>query len=138
MRDLAALPKAHVHLHLDGSMRRNRPPHEATALARLAVARRDDGVVGFGLDGDETTAPGTSFAQAYSVAREGGLLAVPHAGELSPAGSVRDAVDVLGADRVMHGVTAVDDPDLLDHLVVRDVALDVCPTSNVLLSGSAT
>jgi adenosine deaminase len=73
MRDLAALPKAHVHLHLDGSMRRNRPPHEATALARLAVARRDDGVVGFGLDGDETTAPGTSFAQAYSVAREGGL-----------------------------------------------------------------
>jgi adenosine deaminase len=47
-------------------------------------------------------------------------------------------VDVLGADRVTHGVTAVDDPDLLDHLVVRDVALDVCPTSNVLLSGSAT
>jgi adenosine deaminase len=113
---------------------RNRPPQEAVALARLAVDRRDDGVIGFGLDGDETAAAGPLFAEAFVIAREGGLLAVPHAGELSGPQSVRDALEVLGADRIMHGVTAVADPALLDRLAAGGVALDVCPTSNVMLS----
>ncbi|WP_433088892.1 adenosine deaminase [Dactylosporangium sp. CA-052675] len=113
---------------------RNRPPHEAVALARLAVRRRDDGVVGFGLDGDETAAPGPLFAEAFTMARDGGLLAVPHAGELTGPSSVRDAIEVLGADRIMHGVAAAADPVLLDRLTAGDIALDVCPTSNVMLS----
>ncbi|WP_426502876.1 adenosine deaminase [Dactylosporangium sp. McL0621] len=113
---------------------RDRPPDEAVALARLAVRRRRDGVVGFGLDGDETAAPGPLFAEAFTVARDGGLLAVPHAGELTGAPSVRDAIDVLGADRVMHGVAAITDPAVLDRLTTGDIALDVCPTSNVMLS----
>ena len=113
---------------------RNRPPGEAVTLAGLAASRREDGVVGFGLDGDETTAPGPLFAEAFTVARDGGLLALPHAGELTGAQAVRDALDVLGADRVMHGVTAIDDPSLVELLAAREVALDVCPSSNVMLS----
>lgn len=113
---------------------RDRPPEEAVALAELAVRHRDHGVVGFGLDGDETAAPGRVFAEAFTIARNGGLLSVPHAGELTGAHSVREALDVLGADRVMHGVAAVADPALLDRLTASNVALDVCPTSNVLLS----
>ncbi|MFI5908519.1 adenosine deaminase [Dactylosporangium sp. NPDC051541] len=113
---------------------RGRSPDEAVALARLAVRRRGDGVVGFGLDGDEAAAPGPLFAEAFAIARAGGLLAVPHAGELTGAAAVRDAVEVLGADRIMHGVAAIADPALLDRLAAGDVALDVCPTSNVMLS----
>jgi adenosine deaminase len=113
---------------------RNRPPAEATRLARLAASRRDDGVVGLGLDGDETSAPGRLFAEAFAVARDGGLLAVPHAGELSAGHSVREALEILGAHRVMHGVTAVADPELVDRLATRGIALDVCLTSNVMLA----
>jgi adenosine deaminase len=113
---------------------RDRPPHEAIALARLAVDRRDAGVVGFGLDGDETAAAGRMFAEAFAIARAGGLLCLPHAGELTGPDSVREALDVLGADRVMHGVTAAGDPALCARLAAADVALDVCPTSNVMLS----
>ncbi|GAA3265566.1 adenosine deaminase [Dactylosporangium vinaceum] len=113
---------------------RDRPVQEAVALARLAVRRHDDGVVGFGLDGDETAAPGPLFAEAFTIAREGGLLAVPHAGELTGPSSVRDAMEVLRADRIMHGVAAIADPGLLDRLAPGGVALDVCPTSNVMLS----
>ncbi|WP_426514686.1 hypothetical protein ACPPVO_24360 [Dactylosporangium sp. McL0621] len=79
-------------------------------------------------------APDPLFAEAFAIARNGGLLAVPHAGELTGAQSVRDALEVLGADRIMHGVAAVADPGLLDRLAAGNVALDVCPTSNVMLS----
>jgi adenosine deaminase len=113
---------------------RDRPPDEAVALAQIAVRRHDRGVVGFGLDGDETAAPGPLFAEAFTIARDGGLLAVPHAGELTGAQSVRDALEVLGADRIMHGVAAAADPGLLDRLAAGNVALDICPTSNVMLS----
>lgn len=113
---------------------RNQPPAEAQALAELAVSRRDAGVVGFGLDGDETAAAGRLFTDAFALARAGGLPAVPHAGELTGPQSVSDALDLLGAHRIMHGVTAVAEPALVDRLAAESVALDVCPTSNVQLS----
>lgn len=113
---------------------RDRGPEEALDLARLAASRAGDGVVGFGLDGDETAAAGPLFAEAFSVARAGGLLAVPHAGELTGARAVLEALDVLGADRVMHGVQAIHDPALVDRLAAEGTPLDVCPTSNVMLS----
>jgi adenosine deaminase len=62
------------------------------------------------------------------------LLAVPHAGEHGGAASVRSALDDLGADRILHGVQAVDDPSLVARLAAAGTCLDVCPTSNVLLS----
>jgi adenosine deaminase len=112
---------------------RDRGPAEALAVVRLAASRAGDGVVGFGLDGDELAAGPAPFAEAFAVARDSGLKAVPHAGELAGPESVREALDLLGADRIMHGVRAVEHPALVERLAATGVPLDVCPTSNVKL-----
>lgn len=121
---------------------------EAEALARAvrsvvdggcADVRGHPGIVGFGLHGAEPGNPPEPFAQAFAIACAGGVLAaVPHAGELAPSpgggpASVRFCVDGLGAQRVEHGVLAVEDPTLVEHLAAKKVCLDVCPTSNYLL-----
>lgn len=108
-------------------------PDDASALARLAVRYAGHGVVGFGLANDEAANPTEAFGRAFDIARDGGLLAVPHAGELTHAGDIADAVDRLGADRIGHGIRAVTDSAVLDRLVERQVCLEVCPASNVAL-----
>jgi adenosine deaminase len=112
---------------------RTRHPLDARTLARLAAQYVDRGVVGFGLSNDERRGRTDDFAPAFGIARRAGLRLVPHAGELVGAGSVRTAVEQLGADRLGHGVRAVEDPAVLDLVVRRGVALEVCPTSNVSL-----
>jgi adenosine deaminase len=113
---------------------RNLPPSDAVEQAKLATAYRDAGVVGFGLANDETGSPPEPFAPAFDRARDAGLLSTPHAGELAGPDSVRGALDALGADRIQHGVRAVEDPELVKRLADSPVCLDVCPTSNVMLS----
>jgi adenosine deaminase len=112
---------------------RTRHPGDAEALARLAKRFAGRGVVGFGLSNDETRGPPELFAKAFWIARDAGLLAVPHAGELRGERSVRGAVEVLGADRLGHGVRAVEDRPTVDLLAQRGVVLEVCPASNVAL-----
>ena len=108
-------------------------PALAEDAARLAVTRAGDGVVGFGLANDETRHPPEPFAPAFAIARDGGLLSVPHAGELAGPESVRGALDALHADRIGHGVRAIEDPDLVRRLADDGVVCDVCPTSNLTL-----
>lgn len=110
---------------------RTRHPSEAETLARLA--RRFDGVVGLGLSNDETRGDTRDFEKAFRLARDGGLIAVPHAGELRGAGSVQLAVERLGAQRLGHGVRAVEDPALLELLADLEVCCEVNPVSNVAL-----
>jgi len=93
----------------------------------------DDGVIGFGLANDERRGRPEHFADAFRIAREGGLAAVPHGGELAGADSVRGCVEALCANRVGHGVRSVEDPALVDQLALRGIALEVCPASNVAL-----
>ncbi len=112
---------------------RTRHPLDARTLARLAAQYVGRGVVGFGLSNDERRGTTLDFAPAFALARRAGLRLLPHAGELVGAGSVRTAVEALGADRLGHGVRAVEDPEVLDLVVRRGVALEVCPTSNVSL-----
>ena len=112
---------------------RTADPANAVEAARVAIKYVDDGVVSFGLDNDEVLGPPERFADAFSIARDGGLLSTPHAGELVGPASVIGALDTLGANRVLHGVRAIEDPDLVDRLVAEDVCLDVCPTSNIML-----
>ncbi len=112
---------------------RTRHPLDARTLARLAAQYADRGVVGFGLSNDERRGTTEDFAHAFDIARRAGLRALPHAGELVGPGNVRVALEQLGADRLGHGVRAVEDPVLLDEVVRRGVALEVCPTSNVSL-----
>ena len=108
-------------------------PSIAEDWARLAVARRDAGVVGFGLANDETHFPPEPFEKAFTIARDGGLLSIPHAGELAGPDSVRGALDVLKADRIGHGVRAVEDPDLVRRLADEQVTCDVSVASNLAL-----
>jgi len=109
-------------------------PSDSVEQAQLAVKYADRGVVGFGLANDETGHPPEPFAEAFAIARGAGLLSVPHAGELEGPASVRGALDALGANRLQHGVRAIEDPELVKRLADSSVCLDVCPTSNVLLS----
>lgn len=104
----------------------------ADGLAELAAARASQGVVGFGLGGDEA-ASCRPFATAAAIAREAGLAVVPHAGELAGPESVREVMDLFAPDRIMHGVRAGEDPELLAEIVDRGIVLDVCPTSNAAL-----
>jgi adenosine deaminase len=113
--------------------RRNADPSRAVDLAHLAARRAGNGVVSFGLAGDEARYPPEPFAEAFAMARDAGLIPAPHAGELAGPAGVRAAVDVLGARRIAHGVRAVEDPSLVARLAAEGVVLDVCPTSNVAL-----
>jgi len=89
------------------------------------------GVVALGIGGDEARGPAELFREVFSEARALGLHVVAHAGEASGPESVRQAVEVLGAERIGHGLTAARDPDVLALLRERRVPLEVCLTSNV-------
>ncbi|MDQ2724119.1 MAG: adenosine deaminase [Actinomycetota bacterium] len=112
---------------------RTEDPAESSTLATIAVSLAERGVVGFGLANDEANWPPGPFAAAFAVAVDGGLMSVPHGGELSGPESVVGCIEDCRAARVMHGVRAVESPDLVAHLAERGICLDVCPTSNVLL-----
>jgi len=112
---------------------RMKHPLDARTLARLAVRYADQGVVGFGLSNDERRGMARDFDRAFAIAREGGLLAAPHGGELAGPASVRDCVDDLGAGRVGHGVRAAEDQRLMRRLADRQITCEVCPASNVAL-----
>lgn len=112
---------------------RMKHPLDARTLARLAVRYADRGVVGFGLSNDERRGFARDFDRAFAIARDGGLLAAPHGGELSGPASVRDCLDDLHAGRVGHGVRAAEDPRLVARLADSGVTCEVCPASNVAL-----
>jgi adenosine deaminase len=116
---------------------RTRHPLDARTLARLAVQYAGRGVTGFGLSNDERRGRAEDFAPAFRIAERGGLLAVPHGGELVGPESVRACLDELHADRIGHGVLAAFDDELVKRLASRAVTLEVCPSSNVAL-GIAT
>jgi adenosine deaminase len=109
-------------------------PDQAVELATLAAKYAGSGVVAFGLAADEALYPPEPFAEAFAVARDAGLISAPHAGELVGPASVYGALDALGAQRICHGVRAIEDPALVERLAVEEVVLDVCPTSNVMLA----
>jgi adenosine deaminase len=102
----------------------------AMQLFKLAAADESGLMIGVGIGGDEMLGPAEQFAEPFAWARDAGLRCTAHAGEHAGPESVRAAVDVLGAERIGHGVTAVQEPELLDHLRRRDVTVDVCPGSN--------
>jgi aminodeoxyfutalosine deaminase len=104
---------------------------EAEETVRWASRYRDRGVVGVGLGGLEAEFPAEPYAPVFTQGRAEGLASVPHAGEVAGPPSIRGALDALGADRLRHGIRAVDDPSLVDELRDRKLVLDVCPISNV-------
>ncbi len=120
-----------VEVRLTPDIPRNLGPEVAIETARYAVKYRERGVVGLGLGGPEDSYPGAPLARAFQLARDGGIGSVPHAGEVTDAASVREAMEVLQADRIRHGIRAAEDPGLLRELAARGIVCDVCPVSNV-------
>ncbi|MCP2263882.1 adenosine deaminase [Promicromonospora thailandica] len=93
----------------------------------------DAPIVGIGLDNAETGYPPGLFTDLYARAEAAGLRRTAHAGEEGPASNVRDALDLLHAERIDHGIAVVQDPDLLARVAAEQVPFTVCPVSNVRL-----
>jgi adenosine deaminase len=108
-------------------------PEEGMRLVEMAHASREDvGIIGIGLDSQEIDYPASRHRPAYERAKELGFHLVGHAGEDVGPESVWDALDI-GVERIDHGVRSIEDEELLDYLVENDVALTVCPVSNIAL-----
>lgn len=106
---------------------------EAGTAAYGASRPWRDRIAGLGIGGVEQGHPPSNFARLFARARGEGMRLVAHAGEEGPAAYVAEAVDVLGVDRVDHGVRCEEDPDLVRRLAERGIPLTVCPLSNVKL-----
>jgi adenosine deaminase len=105
-----------------------------SALATFEAARPHlDRITAIGLDSAEVGHPPSKFREVYALAREAGLKCVAHAGEEGPPAYVWEALDILGVDRVDHGVRCLEDESLVARLVADQVPLTVCPLSNVRL-----
>lgn len=94
--------------------------------------RSTDRVIGIGLGGQESGNPCGPYKNVFRAAREAGLHAVAHAGEEMGPESIRDAILQLGAERIGHGTSAIQDASVMDLLVERSIPLEICPASNVV------
>jgi len=110
---------------------RNLSPGISLELARLAVAYKSRGVVGFDLAGGELGHPASAHAEAFAYARQHELACTCHAGEGAGADSVRDAIHVCGAHRIGHATRLIEDASLTGYVNDRRIALEICLTSNV-------
>ncbi|SDC39656.1 adenosine deaminase [Ruegeria marina] len=135
IRDAADAAEAKLGITLRGVVTcvRHFGPEQARRAARCAAETAGDWIVGFGMGGNESVGRQGDYAWSFDCAREAGLRLTTHAGEFGGPDSVRDAVRVLGVERIGHGVRAIEDPDLLHELADRGVTLEVCPGSNVVL-----
>lgn len=116
---------------------RDRPAGEALEVL-TALIETSAPIVGVGLDSAEVGHPPADFAEVFALAESAGLRRVAHAGEEGPPEYVRQALDVLGAERIDHGIRSLEDAALVARLVEQKVPLTVCPLSNVRLRAVAT
>ena len=104
---------------------------QARMVVEWAAERQDRGVVAFGIGGSEARGPAELFGEVFAFAKREGLRLVAHAGEGTSAASIRAALDI-GAERIGHGISAVEDESLMRELRERDIPLEVCVTSNLV------
>lgn len=103
------------------------------AAAKLAAQRPEPLITGFNMAGDERFGKVADYVRAFDIARDAGLGITIHAGELSGAESVRDAIDLIRPSRIGHGVRAIEDLDLVRRIADLGIVLEVCPGSNIAL-----
>jgi adenosine deaminase len=113
-------------------------PSYVTEVSKIAVRHAGNGIIGFGIGGDEANFPPELFVEDFARVRAAGLHRTAHAGEAAGAESMWGAVRLLGAERLGHGVHAHDDPALLEYLREERIAIDMCPVSNVKTGAVAT
>ena len=102
----------------------------AMANYELMKSHPSSCVIGIGLGGAEQKGPCKEFGPVFEKARADGFHAVAHAGEDVGPESVWDAINVLKAERIGHGITSIQDPKLVDYLAQKQIPLEICPTSN--------
>jgi adenosine deaminase len=120
-----------VRVNLILSIRRDVGLDVAAEIADLAVAHLRDGVVGLDLTGDEIGYSADRFADVFRRARQQGLNVTVHAGEAGGADNVRQAIEQLGAQRIGHGIRAIENSQVVHLIQERGIVLEVCPTSNL-------
>lgn len=103
----------------------------AMQVARLAAAAKSEDVVAFGLGGDELAIPAREFCGVYDFVAAQGMHRLAHAGEVGGPQAIRAAIDILGAERIGHGIAAIRDVALMDFLAESRIPLEICPTSNI-------
>lgn len=106
-------------------------PEAAIEVSRCAVKLHRSGVVAFGMGGDELSFPASHFRPSFDLARGEGLRIVCHAGEIGGPESVVEAAEILGAERIGHGISVMHDEALAKSLANRQVVLEICPSSNL-------
>lgn len=104
-------------------------PEHAEHVARVAARYAHRGVVGFGISNDERLGEPDAFVSASHIARDAGLVVTPHAGFYTDHRHVRRCVELLGARRIGHGITAALSPRTLETLARSQVTMELCPTS---------
>ena len=102
--------------------------------ARNAASKK---IVAFGIGGDELSIPTAAFRSVYDSVAALGLHRLMHAGEIGGPEKVREAVELLGVERIGHGIAAIHDPSLMDLLAERRIPLEICPCSNILTGALA-
>jgi adenosine deaminase len=126
----SAQEKYGVITRLIASVNRHESPELAANVAKLAADRRQEGIVGLDLAGDEAHFPAAPFAPIFGEARQAGLHITIHAGEWGGAGNVAQAIAQLGAERIGHGVRVLEDPAVVALARERGTVFEVCMTSN--------
>lgn len=105
-------------------------PEPAREVFELAAERVNDGVAAIGIGGDEARGPARWFGDLYKRARDRGLRLTAHAGETTGAADIREAIEI-GAERIGHGIRAIQDPGVMEILRARNIPLEICITSNL-------
>lgn len=126
----AAQAESSVEIHWNLDAIRQFGADHVMQVAKLAAEYVGKGAISFGVGGDEIAGPAALFGDAYRWARDAGLRLTAHAGETAGPESIRQAL-AIGAERIGHGIHAVDDPDLMRRLRDENIPLEVCITSNV-------
>lgn len=116
------------------NLQRSHGGAKTAALVERVAALNHPLVVGVGLSGDEARYPQSEFIAAFAAAREAGLHRTVHAGEARGPESVREALDLLHAERIDHGTRAIEDAELVDRLLAEQIPLTQCLSSNLRLS----
>ncbi len=103
----------------------------AMEVVESAKRCNSNAIVAFGMGGDELSIPTGQFRPIYDRARQIGLHRVMHAGEVGGPEKIREAIELLGAERIGHAIAAINDPELMDLLAERKIPLEICPESNM-------
>jgi adenosine deaminase len=103
----------------------------AMEVARIAAELRSPDIVAYGIGGDELGLPTGDLRDVYEYVASQGMHRLIHAGEIGGPQLVREAVEILGAERIGHGIGVMRDERTMDFLAARGIPLEVCPTSNL-------